>query len=824
MASKLKPARLESEIERCRVEANWKRALELAQQLGQKSPDMISLVNFILAESKLEEFLSEHQPSERTVAKAKSELNETEQKLYDISRNKSVTKLSYESELLLAKLHYCKGAYQTALSTLEKSNFEDEKFSATTSLSNRHLLLLAESHAIKGMCLEKTALNSTSKFKVNEREQQIISCLEKAGDIALLYLQEKEKYQSSSGVMVIPAHPNETIGCIIDYAIQQTPILYIKNGELEKGIGRFRDLLRAVEVRSTQNLRLTLARQLAEVLLRGVCANTYITISLSPSKDNAVGPKIYEGDSLFVPSDQNEEILLLLLIAEAVATREAVLDRTQELNETRLHAFNNAAAIYDLLTITLVKRAQFTSLAESFERAMRFSFEEFHIWHQMANSLICAGRHAQAILVLNECNRLQPDNAVVCLQAARLCYEYLHQYNEGIEWSVKVIDKCNNSHLLSRANTALGIGYSMKASETKLRSEREKLHIQALSAFRKSHSLDPYDYLALFHLALQLAILRQIPEAFNFVKLALKYRNDHIHSLHLLALLLTSQKQYDEALVLIHAALEEYPDNLSLLLTKSKLEEIVIGPEEALTTCKLMLKLWKDIHEIDSDDGSDTKAPAMDRNTFDKRSLAQLTINEFSERGSGSIRAESIAASRMERALSEVASSLNSTFHPRSGSQQSWMLQAQIWLHLAELFISLDKTSEADNCVNETTGLFPLSHQVYFMKGRVLEHKQRYLEAKICFENSVAINPGHTKSLHHLGMVLHNLNENKLAEKALREAVNADPTSHQSWLSLGIVLEELGHHDAAADCHAKGIELELTSPIVSFTVIPRLMQ
>ena len=47
----------------------------------------------------------------------------------------------------------------------------------------------------------------------------------------------------------------------------------------------------------------------------------------------------------------------------------------------------------------------------------------------------------------------------------------------------------------------------------------------------------------------------------------------------------------------------------------------------------------------------------------------------------GSVRAESVAASRMERALSEVASSLNGHVS-RHGSQQSWLIQAQIWLQL----------------------------------------------------------------------------------------------------------------------------------------------
>ncbi|XP_050402565.1 tetratricopeptide repeat protein 7B [Patella vulgata] len=823
MASKLKPARLESEIERCRTDSNWKRACELAQQLVQKSPDMVPLVNFILAERELEEFLNEHPPSERTIAKAKNELNVTEQRLYDLTKNKALVKFCFESQLLLAKLQFCKGAYQNSMTTLEKSDFESKSIDRS---SNRQLLLLAEAHAIKGMCLEKTALQSTSKFRVTEREQQIIECLEQAGDLALLYLQEREKHQANTGMFVVPAHPtSDSVGLIIEYAIQQTPILHIKNGDIQKGIGRFRELLRAVETRCTQNLRLTLARQLAEVLMRGVCTNTYIPVCVNPlSPSNDKKPHQYVGKDLFVPTDENEETLLLLLIAEAVATREAVLDRTQELNETRLHAFQNTTSVYDLLAIALVKRAQFSSLAESFERAMRFSFEEFHIWHQMANSLICAGKYAASLLVLRECWRLQPENAVVCLQAARLCYEYLHQYNEGIEWSKRVCELSDNNPLLARAHIAYGIGKSMAAIETKLQKERQSLNMEALTAFKKAHALDPFDFLALFHMSLQLAIMRHIPEANHYVRTALKYRNDHIHSLHLLTLLLTSQKQYGEALDLIHAALAEYPDNLSLLLTKSKLEEVTSGPEEALNTCKLMMKLWKDIHEIDSDDSSDGKGATMDRNTFDKRSLAQLTINEFSERGSGSIRAESVAASRMERALSEVASSLNSGLQARPGSQQSWMLQAQIWLHLAELYLSQDKTSEAENCVNETSNMFPLSHQVYFMKGRVLEHKQKYLDAKVCFENAVAINPGHTKSLQHLGMVLHHLNENKLAEKALKEAVAVDPMSHQAWFSLGLVLEALGHSETAADCHATGVDLEFSSPIVSFTVIPRLMQ
>jgi len=52
-----------------------------------------------------------------------------------------------------------------------------------------------------------------------------------------------------------------------------------------------------------------------------------------------------------------------------------------------------------------------------------------------------------------------------------------------------------------------------------------------------------------------------VNEALKYVRKALRRRNDHLHSLHLLTLLLSSQKQFDDAYQLIEATLTEYPDN-----------------------------------------------------------------------------------------------------------------------------------------------------------------------------------------------------------------------------------------------------------------------
>jgi hypothetical protein len=54
--------------------------------------------------------------------------------------------------------------------------------------------------------------------------------------------------------------------------------------------------------------------------------------------------------------------------------------------------------------------------------------------------------------------------------------------------------------------------------------------------------------------------------------MALNLRVEHVPSLHLFVLLLSAQKLHAEALQLVEAALDEYPDNLNLLYVKAHVE------------------------------------------------------------------------------------------------------------------------------------------------------------------------------------------------------------------------------------------------------------
>ena len=110
--------------------------------------------------------------------------------------------------------------------------------------------------------------------------------------------------------------------------------------------------------------------------------------------------KFYTGSSLFLPRDVNEEVFLLLLLSEAMAVRDAVLSQSPEFRELRKASMRNATVVYDLLIVCCIQHGQTAMLCESLERALKFSFEDAHIWSQFSYSLIAAGKFNKAVLVL----------------------------------------------------------------------------------------------------------------------------------------------------------------------------------------------------------------------------------------------------------------------------------------------------------------------------------------------------------------------------------------------------------------------------------------
>ncbi|NXJ10279.1 TTC7B protein, partial [Odontophorus gujanensis] len=790
------------------------------------------MAELLLGESKLEQFLKENALKQSSSPRGpRPKLTEVRKHLTAaLDRGNLKPEFLQEANLIMAKLNYVEGDYKEALNTYARVGVDDLQLAAVPPY---RLRMIAEAYSTKGLCLEKLPISSSASNLHVDREQEVVTCYEKAGDIALLYLQEIERVintniQNRSPKPGPTTHEQE-LGFFLETGLQRAHVLYFKNGNLTRGVGRFRELLRAVETRTTQNLRMTIARQLAEILLRGMCEQSYWNPLEDPPHQSPLDdplrkgsntknytlsrrPRVYTGENIFCPQENTEEALLLLLISESMANRDAVLSRIPEHKNDRIISLQSASVVYDLLTIALGRRGQYEMLSECLERAMKFAFEEFHLWYQFALSLMAAGKSARAVKVLKECIRLKPDDATIPLLAAKLCMGSLHWLEEAERFAKTVVDLGDKtSEFKAKGYLALGLTYSLQATDASLRGMQEVLQRKALLAFQRAHSLSPTDHLAAFYLALQLAISRQIPEALGYVRQALQLQGDDANSLHLLALLLSAQKHYHDALNIIDMALSEYPENFILLFTKVKLESLCRGPDEALLTCKHMLQIWKSCYNL-------TNPSIMKRDLKFKCEVFYICNFLFV----CSIHATSIAASRVEQALSEVASSLQSSA-PKQGPLHPWMTLAQIWLHAAEVYIGIGKPAEATACTQEAANLFPMSHYVLYMRGQVAELRGNIDEAKRWYEEALSISPTHVKSMQRLALILHQLGRYSLAEKILRDAVQVNSTAHEVWNGLGEVLQAQGNDDAATECFLTALELEASSPVVPFTIIPRVL-
>uniref|UniRef100_A0A8C0YD30 Tetratricopeptide repeat domain 7B n=2 Tax=Cyprinus carpio TaxID=7962 RepID=A0A8C0YD30_CYPCA len=805
MTARKSGSRLETEIERCRSEGQWDKIAELVRQMSAKLISNDDLGELLLGEAKLQQYLKENPIKQGASPRGPRPCLQEVRKHLTAALDRGNLKPEYmqEASLIMAKLCYVEGDYGEALNQYSRVNLDEMQLVGSPVY---RLSMIAEAYATKGLCLEKVPMASPSLSNRNaDRDQEIITCYEKSGDIALLYLQEVEK-ALSAGIQNRSPKPgpvtqDQELGFFLETGLQRAHVIHFKNGNLTRGVGRFREILRAVETRTTQNLRITIARQLAEILLRGMCEQSYWNPLEDPphhsllddllrnsthTKDYALSrrPRIYSGENLFCPQENTEEALLLLLISESMANRDAVLSRIPEHNNDRIISLQSASLVYDLLTIALGRRGQYEMLSECLERAMKFAFEEFHLWFQLALSLMAAGKSARAVKVLKECMRLKPDDPTIPLLAVKLCIGNLHWLEEGERFAKIVIDMGEKAaEFRAKGYLAIGLVYSLKATDASLRGMQEEYQKKALSAFQRAQSLSPTDHLAVFYLALQLAVSRQIPEALGYVRQALQLQGDDVHSLHLLALLLSAQKHYHDALNIIEMALSEYPENF-----------------------------------IDSGRGSSL----LDRAVADRRQLNAMTLPDFSDPETGSVHATSIAASRVEQALSEVASSLQSSA-PKQGPLHPWMSLAQIWLHAAEVYIGMGKAAEATACTQEAASLFPMSHNVLFMKGQVAELRGNVDEAKRWYEEALSISPTHVKTMQRLGLILHQLQRYSLAEKILRDAVQVNSTAHDVWNSLGEVLQAQGNDAAATECFLTALELEASCPILPFTIIPRTL-
>ncbi|NWW58134.1 TTC7A protein, partial [Ifrita kowaldi] len=775
--------KLEAEIERCRAEGQWGRLRHLAQQLLPPRPprkakaargaqDAEDHGSMLLAEALLEECLKENfaklKDSIPLLEKSEPKLSEAKQYLTNIlSRGKLRPKYMTEAMLILGKLHYVEGCYRDAISMYAKAGLDD--------LSAKDeplymLRLITEAFVIKGLSLERSTNSIASRARLCEREEEVMACFERACVIAQVYLQELEKTLNNTHSRSIKGsnvtYSEFELSYFVEAALQSAYVTQLKKGNIVKGMRSLREILRTVETKATQTFKMVREWEVGGwgILLHSLSEDCYWSPLSDPLPEfmNKEYQSYYEMYNMFSMTAVLEccilvisPVLLLLqdwgvffLLVPVSANRDAVISRAPEQQDDRAVSLQDASAVYDLLSITLGRRGQYVMLSECLERAMKFAFDEFHLWYQLALSMVACGKSAYAVSVLKECAKLRPTDPTVPLLAAKVCIGSLHWLEEGERFAKMVIDLGEDAgESLAKGYLALGLTYSLQATDATLKGTQDELNKKALQTLERARDLAPEDHQIILYLSLQLALVRQISDAIDHLQEALQLCKDDMNSLHLLALLFSAQKHYQHALDVINMAVVEYPENFSLLFTKVKLEWIHKGPEEALVTCRHMLQMWQMVYSVLQHSGSEKGSSVTETPVIKKHNGLHLTLPDAHDTDSGSHRASSLAASRLEQAMSEVTMQ-SSTM--KQGPVKLWTTLEQIWLQAAELFLEQQHLKEAGFCTQEAASLFPTSHAVLYMRGRLAEMKGNLEEAKQLYDEALTVNPAGVEIMHSL--------------------------------------------------------------------------
>ncbi|XP_075002949.1 tetratricopeptide repeat protein 7A isoform X4 [Calonectris borealis] len=768
--------KLEGEIERCRAEGHWGQLQRLAQQLlpparpprkaaaAGGAQDAEDFGSMLLAEALLEECLKENfaklKDSIPLTEKNEPKLSEAKQYLTNIlSRGKLRPKYMTETMLILGKLHYVEGSYRDAISMYARAGIDDL---STKDEPLYMLRLVTEAFVIKGLSLERSTNSIASRARMCEREEEVMACFETACVVAQVYLQELEKTLNNTHSRSIKGsnvtYSEFELSYFLEAALQSAYVTHLKKGNIVKGMRSLREILRTVETKAAQTFKMTAAKQLAQVLLHSLSEDCYWSPLSDPLPE-------------FMNKEDQSYVSNLLCRRPELYTEE--------------NAYCPQDNVEEALLLLLISESM----------------------------------SAYAVSVLKECAKLRPTDPTVPLLAAKVCIGSLHWLEEGEYFAKMVIDLGEDAgESLAKGYLALGLTYSLQATDATLKGTQDELNKKALQTLERARDLAPEDHQIILYLSLQLALVRQISDAIEHLQEALQLCKDDMNSLHLLALLFSAQKHYQHALDVINMAVVEYPESFSLLFTKVKLEWIHKGPEEGLVTCRHMLQMWQMVYSVLQHSGSEKGSSVTETPVIKKPNGLHLTLPDAHDTDSGSQRASSLAASRLEQAMSEITMQSSAM---KQGPMQLWTALEQIWLQAAELFMEQQHLKEAGFCIQEAASLFPTSHAVLYMRGRLAEMKGNLEEARQLYDEALTVNPAGVEIMHSLGLVLSKLGRRDLAQKVLRDAIRIQTTSHRAWNSLGEVLQAQGKNEAAIECFLTALDLESSSPVIPFTVIPR---
>lgn len=504
-----------------------------------------------------------------------------------------------------------------------------------------------------------------------------------------------------------------------------------------------------------------------------------------------------------------------------------------------------------------------SQLLTQFSDVLKTNFENSNIWLRFGLTLSLLKHSFQAIQAFHECLRIDPKNPLPAMLAAKIYLKDLDDPVEALAMANKAIERCrklcdgsdsdncnqqfdNTPAMLSKCFLLASISHSYiyEREPESMKKLMKENYEESLAYLNLSFETFSGNHLIYYHKALHDTRNNNFPAAITNLRQAIKLNPHHVPSIQLLILSKSALKQYQQALAICESALQEFENNIMLLLIKCNLEQVLVekkGYKSALTTAQHILKCIRR-------NKSETSV-VLEQTTNENQQVPTILVNGLSSGGGsssgggggggvggGSIAGLSIATQLTNRPVERVkhqqhlppiggANLFADDCNPARSRDESYSLELTVWLLVAEIFIKIGSICDAELCVDESSAHAngALSYKILFVRGLIAKAKNLLMEAKRFFQSSLALFPKCPKALQQVAHVHHLQGNHLTAEKFLKDSLDIDSNCPKSWQYLSLVYIETNQHDLAKECEKKASKLEQIAPIIPISTISRLV-
>ncbi|XP_077250800.1 protein NPGR2-like [Tasmannia lanceolata] len=535
-------------------------------------------------------------------------------------------------------------------------------------------------------------------------------------------------------------HTESKLKETLNKAIELLPELWKQTGFFHEAILSYRRALLSqwnIDSQTTAEIQ----KKFAILLLYGGC-------DASPPNLRS------QTEGSFIPKNNIEEAVLLLLIL---------------LRKFALKRIEWDPSIIDHLIFALSVSGELKALANQVEGLLPGNLDRRERYYTLALCYFGEGDDLVALNLLRKLlsSRENPNCIDALILASKICGDHTNYAEEGVCFSRRALANLHGGcdQMKSVANCLLGISLSAEARSALSDSERINRQSEALGALETAEKLmRERDSKVIFHLSLENAEQRKLDVALDYAKHLLKLEGgSNIRGWILLARILSAQKQFSDAEIIINAALDQTGkwDHGALLRTKAKLQIAQGQLKNAVETYTQLLAVLQ-------------------------------------------VRSKSFAVGK--KLL--------------KGGNDDKNLEIETWHDLAYVYTSMSQWRDAEICLSKSKAISPHSASRWHATGVMYEAKGLYKEALGAFKNALEVDPTHVPSLVSTATVLIQLGDRTSAvvRSFLTDALRLDRTNHCAWFNLGLVFKAGGGRSAleASECFQAAALLEESAPVEPF--------